>query len=93
MSGSSNCMSDYCLQLICQYLTNLMHLNLDRCTKISDAGVTGIGFVDEYGGDRYSSSRCKTLRNTKKHGYSISRLTQLRSLKMSGCYHITDKSL
>lgn len=94
MSGSSNCMSDYCMQLISKFLVNLTHLNIDGCGKISDSGLTGIGFVEEYGaGDRYASSRCKTLRNTKRVGYSIARLTQLQSLKMSGCYHVSDQAL
>lgn len=92
MNGSSNCMSDYCLQQISRHLINLQHLNLDGCGKISDVGITGIGFVDEYI-DRYGSSRSKFLRSSKKCGVSISRLTQLRSLKISGCYHISDAAL
>lgn len=92
LSSSSNCMTDFIMQLINCHLTKLHHLNLDGCGKLSDAGINGVGFVCEYF-DRYAHSRSKLLRTVKKAHFSISRLTQLRTLKMSGCYHMSDESL
>ncbi|XP_063708705.1 uncharacterized protein LOC134837267 [Culicoides brevitarsis] len=92
LNASSNCVSDFTMQLINRYLVKLHVLNLDGCGRITDAGVTGFGFVNEYG-DRYSHSRSKFLRTSKKANYSIQRLNQLRTLKLAGCYHISDKSI
>lgn len=92
LNASSNCVSDFTMQLINRYLIKLHVLNLDGCGRITDAGITGIGFVNEYH-DRYSHSRSKFLRTSKKANFSIQRLNQLRILRLAGCYHISDQSL
>lgn len=79
VSSSTNCMTDYSMQLICKHLVLLRYLNLDCCGQISDAGITGENFND---------GRWSCL-----YPISISRLKGLKVLKLSGAYQITDASL
>lgn len=80
LSGSSNSITDEALQMIFRYQLKLKHLNLDCCAKITDFGITGYSeHSDEGSIENYIP-------------YTINNLKYLRSLNLSGCYQITDKS-
>ncbi|XP_058834493.1 F-box/LRR-repeat protein 7-like isoform X3 [Topomyia yanbarensis] len=82
IGGSSSCMTDWSAQYIFCNLTCLVDMNVERSTKITDAGFTGIDLPQK-------TFAIWDIEET----FSIDRLKKLRILKVSGCYKITDFSL
>ncbi|XP_035892025.1 F-box/LRR-repeat protein 7-like [Anopheles stephensi] len=81
LGGCSNSINDLSIQYIFYHMTKLQELNLDCCAKISDAGITGVN-LEEKAFAIWDIELC----------FSIAELVGLRSLKLSGCYKITDYS-
>nr|XP_029731259.1 uncharacterized protein LOC109418895 isoform X3 [Aedes albopictus] len=82
MGGSISSMTDIALQHIFYNLIHLEQLNLERSTKLTDAGFTGIDLPQK-------TFAIWDIEET----FSIDRLKKLRVLKVSGCYKLTDFSL
>ncbi|XP_053685768.1 dynein regulatory complex subunit 6-like [Sabethes cyaneus] len=82
LAGSASCMTNCALQHVFLHLTNLKHLNLERSTKLTDAGFTGIDLPQK-------TFAIWDIAET----FSIDRLKKLRILKVSGCFKITDFTL
>ncbi|XP_058834491.1 F-box and leucine-rich repeat protein 13-like isoform X1 [Topomyia yanbarensis] len=82
LDSTTNCVTDASIQYIACYLQNLKQLNVVACTKITDAGFTGIDLPQK-------TFAIWDIEET----FSIDRLKKLRILKVSGCYKITDFSL
>ncbi|XP_052872404.1 dynein regulatory complex subunit 6-like isoform X2 [Anopheles cruzii] len=82
IGGSSTCITDWSAQYIFCNLLNLEHLNVERSTKLTDAGFTGIDLPEK-------TFSIWDVEET----FAIDRLKKLRVLKVSGCYKITDFAL
>uniref|UniRef100_A0A182JPX9 F-box domain-containing protein n=1 Tax=Anopheles christyi TaxID=43041 RepID=A0A182JPX9_9DIPT len=82
IGGSSTCMTDWSAQYIFCNLVNLEHLNIERSTKLTDAGFTGIDLPEK-------TFSIWDVEET----FAIDRLKKLRVLKVSGCYRMTDFAL
>uniref|UniRef100_A0AAG5DS24 F-box domain-containing protein n=1 Tax=Anopheles atroparvus TaxID=41427 RepID=A0AAG5DS24_ANOAO len=82
IGGSSTCMSDWSAQYIFCNLVHLEHLNIERSTKLTDAGFTGIDLPEK-------TFSIWDVEET----FAIDRLKKLRVLKVSGCYRMTDFAL
>ncbi|XP_062563809.1 F-box and leucine-rich repeat protein 13-like isoform X3 [Armigeres subalbatus] len=82
IGGSASCMTYYALQHIFYNLNHLEQLNLERSTKLTDAGFTGIDLP-------HKTFAIWDIEET----FSIERLKKLKVLKVSGCYKLTDFSL
>ncbi|XP_050095220.1 uncharacterized protein LOC126577571 [Anopheles aquasalis] len=82
IGGSSTCISDWSAQYIFCNLLNLEHLNVERSTKLTDAGFTGIDLPEK-------TFSIWDVEET----FAIDRLKKLRILKVSGCYRMTDFAL
>ncbi|XP_058459432.1 uncharacterized protein LOC131435494 isoform X2 [Malaya genurostris] len=82
LRGSASCMTDCALQHLFLHLPNLLYLNIERSTKLTDAGFTGIDLPQK-------TFAIWDIEET----FSIDRLKRLRTLTVSGCYKITDFTL
>ncbi|XP_053680171.1 F-box/LRR-repeat protein 7-like [Anopheles nili] len=81
LGGCSNSINDLSVQYIFYHMTKLQELNLDCCAKVSDAGLTGVNLEE----------KAFAIWDIEL-SFSIADLAGLRSLKLSGCYKITDYS-
>ncbi|XP_029731257.2 F-box and leucine-rich repeat protein 13 isoform X1 [Aedes albopictus] len=82
LDSTANSVTDEVIQYTICYLHNLRHLNVIACTKLTDAGFTGIDLPQK-------TFAIWDIEET----FSIDRLKKLRVLKVSGCYKLTDFSL
>ncbi|EAT35951.1 AAEL011915-PA, partial [Aedes aegypti] len=82
LSSSPNAATDATMQYINFYLVHLRQLILYCCTKVTDAGLTGIDLP-------YNPLEIWDI----SESFSIDRLFKLRVLNLNGCYKITDLSL
>ncbi|XP_065084001.1 F-box and leucine-rich repeat protein 13-like [Ochlerotatus camptorhynchus] len=82
LSSSPNAATDATLQYINFYLLHLRTLILYCCTKVTDAGLTGIDLP-------YNPLEIWDI----SESFSIDRLFKLRTLNLTGCYKITDLAL
>ncbi|XP_055527997.1 dynein regulatory complex subunit 6-like [Wyeomyia smithii] len=82
LSSSPNAATDATLQYINFYLVHLRRLILYCCTKVTDAGLTGIDLP----------SNPLEIWDISE-SFSIDRLFKLRVLNLAGCYKITDLAL
>uniref|UniRef100_A0AAG5DU54 F-box domain-containing protein n=1 Tax=Anopheles atroparvus TaxID=41427 RepID=A0AAG5DU54_ANOAO len=79
---SNATITDTSLQYLCCYSQDLVNLNLHSCTKLTDAGFTGIDLPEK-------TFSIWDVEET----FAIDRLKKLRVLKVSGCYRMTDFAL
>ncbi|XP_052872403.1 dynein regulatory complex subunit 6-like isoform X1 [Anopheles cruzii] len=79
---SNSTITDTSLQYLCCYSQDLCNLNLQSCSKLTDAGFTGIDLPEK-------TFSIWDVEET----FAIDRLKKLRVLKVSGCYKITDFAL
>ncbi|XP_058459431.1 F-box and leucine-rich repeat protein 13-like isoform X1 [Malaya genurostris] len=82
LDSTANCVTDASIQYIACFLHNLKQLNVTACSKLTDAGFTGIDLPQK-------TFAIWDIEET----FSIDRLKRLRTLTVSGCYKITDFTL
>ncbi|KAL9702337.1 hypothetical protein quinque_005855 [Culex quinquefasciatus] len=82
LSSSPNAATDATLQYINFYLLHLRKLILYCCTKVTDAGLTGIDLP-------YNPLEIWDI----SESFAIDRIFKLRTLVLTGCYKITDLAL
>ncbi|XP_055628482.1 dynein regulatory complex subunit 6-like isoform X2 [Toxorhynchites rutilus septentrionalis] len=82
LSSTPNAATDATLQYINFYLIHLRQLILFCCSKVTDAGLTGLDLP-------YNPLEIWDI----SESFSIDRLFKLRTLNLTGCYRITDVSL